>query len=194
MTFFRLEIEKQIWEAHMKSIAVDMDQVLADFHGKAWKVFNERFNMNISKEEFDFPKIAALYPELINEFILVINEPDFFRDLKLEDVDAVPVLQELSEHYEIYIATAAMDVPGSFHAKYEWLLEHFPFLNPTYFIFCGDKKVVKADYLIDDNIRQLQSFTGEGILYSQPYNEQSTQFKRVNNWKEIKELFLPVRQ
>lgn len=124
----------------------------------------------------------------------MINEPDFFRDLELEDVDAVPVLKELNEHYEIYIATAAMDVPGSFHAKYEWLLEYFPFLNPTHFIFCGDKKVVKADYLIDDNIRQLQSFTGEGILYSQPYNEQYTQFKRVYNWKEIKELFLPVKQ
>ncbi len=178
----------------MKSIAVDMDQVLADFHGKATKVFNERFNKNIPKDDFGFAKIEMLYPELLEEFILIVNEPDFFRDLQLEDADAVSVLQELNEHYEIYIATAAMDVPGSFHAKYEWLLEHFPFLNPAHFIFCGDKKVVKADYLIDDNVRQLHSFTGEGILYSQPYNEQNTEFKRVHNWREIKELFLPVKK
>lgn len=178
----------------MKSIAVDMDQVLADFLGKALRVFNERFNKNISREEFEISRIEVLYPELSNEFYLMINEPDFFRDLELEDADAVPVLKELSEHYEVYIATAAMDVPGSFHAKYEWLLEYFPFLNPAHFIFCGDKKVVKADYLIDDNVRQLQSFTGEGILYSQPYNEQFNQFKRVCNWREIKELFLPVKQ
>jgi 5'(3')-deoxyribonucleotidase len=178
----------------MKSIAVDMDQVLADFHEKATKAFNEHFNTNISKEEFQISKIEEDYPELINEFILMINEPDFFRDLNLEDTDAVPVLRELSENYDIYIATAAMDVPGSFHAKYEWLLEHFPFLNPDHFIFCGNKKVVKADYLIDDNIRQLQSFTGEGILYLQPYNEQCTEFKRVSNWREIKELLLPVKK
>lgn len=52
----------------MKSIAVDMDQVLADFLGKALKAFNERFNKNISREEFDISKIETLYPELSNEF------------------------------------------------------------------------------------------------------------------------------
>lgn len=180
-------------EVHMKSIAVDMDQVLADFLGKATKAFNARFNQNFTKEDFEVAKIEAIYPELADEFFLMINESDFFRDFELEDEDAVPVLKELNDHYEIYIATAAMDVPGCFNAKYEWLLEHFPFLNPAHFIFCGDKKVVKADYLIDDNVRQLQSFTGEGILYSQRYNEQCTEFKRVHNWKEIRNLFLPVK-
>lgn len=178
----------------MKSIAVDMDQVIADFLGKATKAFQERFNISVSKEDFDVAKIEAQYPEMAHQFYLMINEPDFFRDFELEDQDAVPVLKELSEHYEIYIATAAMDVPGCFNAKYEWLLEHFPFLNPAYFIFCGDKKVVKADYLIDDNVKQLQSFTGEGILYSQSYNEYCTEFKRVHNWQEIRTLFLPVKQ
>ena len=178
----------------MKSIAVDMDQVIADFLGKATRAFQERFNIPVSKEEFDVAKIEAQYSELANQFYLMINEPDFFRDFELEDKDAVPVLKELSEHYEIYIATAAMDVPGCFNAKYEWLLEHFPFLDPAYFIFCGDKKVVKADYLIDDNVKQLQSFTGEGILYSQSYNEYCTEFKRVHNWQEIRTLFLPVKQ
>jgi len=178
----------------MKSIAVDMDQVLADFLGKASRACMERFNVNLSKEEFDVVKLEAQYPELVKEFFLMINEPDFFRDFELEDPDAVPVLKELSNHYEIYIATAAMDVPGCFNAKYEWLLEHFPFLNPEHFIFCGDKKVVKADYLIDDNVKQLQSFTGEGILYSQPYNEDCDEFKRVQNWQEIRNLFLPVKK
>jgi 5'(3')-deoxyribonucleotidase len=178
----------------MKSIAVDMDQVLADFLGKAVRSFNERFNVSILRDEFDVAKIEIESPGLAKEFFLMINEPDFFRDFELEDPDAVPVLKELSEHYEIYIATAAMDVPGCFNAKYEWLLEHFPFLDPQYFIFCGDKKVVKADFLIDDNVRQLHSFTGEGILYSQPYNEQCKDFKRVHNWQEIKNLFLPIKQ
>ncbi|RHW35773.1 5'-3'-deoxyribonucleotidase [Lysinibacillus yapensis] len=174
----------------MKSIAVDMDQVLADFLGKASKAFKERYNISIPREEFNVMKLEAQYPELAKEFFLMINEPDFFRDFELEDPYAVPVLKELNEHYEIYIATAAMDVPGSFTAKYEWLMEHFPFLDPQYFIYCGDKKVVKADYLIDDNIKQLRSFTGEGILYSQPYNLHCDEFKRVHNWQEIRNLFI----
>lgn len=178
----------------MKSIAVDMDQVLADFLGKASSVFKERYNVAISKEEFNVIKLEEKYPELAKEFFSMINEPDFFRDFELEDPNAVPVLKELSEHYEIYIATAAMDVPGSFNAKYEWLLEHFPYLDPQNFIFCGDKKVVKADFLIDDNVKQLHSFTGEGILYSQPYNLQCNEFKRVQNWQEIRNLFIKKEQ
>lgn len=176
----------------MKSIAIDMDQVLADFAGKAVKVFNERYNENVKREHFRVVELEARYPGYTKEFETMISEPNFFRDFALEDEDAVPVLKELSKHYHIYIATAAMEVPGSFTAKYEWLLEHFPFLDPSYFIFCGDKKVVKADYLIDDNIKQLQSFTGTGILYSQPYNLHHNEFKRVENWKQIYQLFLPI--
>ena len=39
---------------------------------------------------------------------------------------AQEVVEKLNEHYDVYIA-AAMDVPTSFHDKYEWLLEYFPF-------------------------------------------------------------------
>lgn len=77
---------------------------------------------------------------------------------------AQEVVKKLTEQYDVYIATAAMDVPTSFHDKYEWLLEFFPFLDPQQFVFCGRKNVVKTDYLIDDNPRQLQIFEGEPII------------------------------
>ena len=77
---------------------------------------------------------------------------------------AQEVVKKLTEQYDVYIATAAMDVPTSFHDKYEWLLEFFPFLDPQQFVFCGRKCVVKTDYLIDDNPRQLQIFEGEPII------------------------------
>lgn len=40
---------------------------------------------------------------------------------------AQEVVKKLTEQYDVYIATATMDVPTSFHDKYEWLLEFFPF-------------------------------------------------------------------
>lgn len=51
---------------------------------------------------------------------------------------AQEVVEKLNEHYDVYIATAAMDVPTSFHDKYEWLLEYFPFY-PQHFIFVEEK-------------------------------------------------------
>ncbi|WP_144415189.1 5' nucleotidase, NT5C type [Paenibacillus durus] len=43
--------------------------------------------------------------------------------------DSQEVIRSLSERFEIYITTAAMEFPSSFTAKYEWLREHFDFLS-----------------------------------------------------------------
>jgi 5'(3')-deoxyribonucleotidase len=96
----------------------------------------------------------------------------------------------MQRHYEIFIASAAMEVPTSFNAKYTWLERHFPFIPHTHIVFCGDKSILRADYLIDDNPRQLELFTGTGILYDAPHNINITGYTRVHNWLEIEKLFL----
>jgi 5'(3')-deoxyribonucleotidase len=96
----------------------------------------------------------------------------------------------LQQNYEVFIATAAMEIPTSFAQKYRWLEKHFPFISPAQIVYCGDKGILRADYLIDDNPRQLRRFEGTGILYSSPHNAKVTGFKRVKNWLEVEKLFL----
>ena len=100
------------------------------------------------------------------------------------------VVRELMTRYEVFITTAAMDVPCSFSPKFEWLQKHFPFIPPSNVVFCGDKSIVSADYLIDDDPRHFARFSGEGILYTAPHNVHETAYKRVNDWGEIRRLFL----
>ena len=100
------------------------------------------------------------------------------------------VLQRLQMNYEVFIATAAMEVPTSFQAKYRWLAKHFPFIPASHIVYCGDKSILRADYLIDDNPRQLRRFKGEGILFSSPHNAGVTGYRRVRDWLEVEELFL----
>jgi 5'(3')-deoxyribonucleotidase len=83
-----------------------------------------------------------------------------------------------------------MEFPTSFVAKYEWLKEHFSFLNEMNFVFCGDKSILRVDYLIDDNVRHFKRFIGQGILFSAPHNFNETGYVRVNNWQEVKDFFL----
>ena len=173
-----------------KSIAIDMDQVLADFYSKLCVTYNENFGTSFTKEEFLLTTQHDLSREEGKKLFALLNEPDFFRDLEVLDQDAIEVVKELQEHYEIYIATAAMDVPGSFNAKYDWLMEHMPFLKTQNIVFCGNKAVIHTDYLIDDSPRQLAVFKGTGILYSMPYNMAEEGYKRVHNWQEIKAYFM----
>ncbi len=52
---------------------------------------------------------------------------------------AQEVVKKLTEHYDVYIATAAMDVPTSFSDD-QYGFEFFPFLDQQHFVFCGRKK------------------------------------------------------
>jgi 5'(3')-deoxyribonucleotidase len=100
------------------------------------------------------------------------------------------VLERLQAHYDVFIATAAMEVPSSFNAKFRWLAEHFPFIPSSHIVFCGDKGILRGDYLIDDNPRQLHRFGGEGILFTAPANVNVTGFRRVNDWLDVEQMFL----
>lgn len=172
-----------------KSIAIDMDQVIANMYKKMAVTFNELFGTSMTEDEFLRAPQDSITREQFKQLMAAINGPDYYRDMELMDPEAVDVIRELQERFDIYIATAAMEVPGSFTAKYEWLLEHFPFLDPQKFVFCGTKAVINTDYLIDDSLNQLEVFKGQGIIYSMPYNEHVEGYPRVRGWAEIREFF-----
>lgn len=104
--------------------------------------------------------------------------------------DSQEVIERLMDRYEIFITSAAMEVPSSFTAKFEWLKLHFAFIPASHIVFCGDKSILDADFMIDDNERHFTRFRGEGILYSAPHNMQVEGYRRVTNWKEVESLFL----
>ena len=98
-------------------------------------------------------------------------------------------MRELAARHEVIIASAAMDVPCSFDPKYRWLQRHFPFIPPSHILFCGDKAVVDADYLIDDRARHFARFKGRGLLFSAPHNAAEHRYPRVSSWAEVREFF-----
>ena len=115
-------------------------------------------------------------------------DASFFEDLAVLP-DCQEVVRELADRYDVFIASAAMDVPCSFDAKYRWLQRHFPFIPPSQIVFCGDKTIVDADYLIDDRPRHFTNFKGQALLFSAPHNAGETRYTRVASWKDVREHF-----
>lgn len=174
-------------------IAIDMDEVLADTLGAVVKAVNERADLNIKMESLNGKKLKHMIPEHEGLVMDILKEPGFFRNLDVMP-HAQEVVKQLNEHYDIYIATAAMDVPTSFHDKYEWLLEYFPFLDPQHFIFCGRKNIILADYLIDDNPKQLEIFEGKSIMFTASHNVNEHRFERVSGWRDVKNYFNSIEK
>ena len=174
----------------MKRIAIDMDEVIADAVTEHLRRYNHHFNEQLTKTDLAgkwiWDVVQSDRQQMLED---TLREPGFFADLDVFP-DAQRVLERLSHTYELFIATAAMEVPTSFTAKFTWLARHFPFIQPSHIVFCGDKSVLRTDYLIDDNPRQLRRFQGEGILYTSPTNLHVTGYRRVNNWLDVEKLFL----
>ena len=169
-----------------KRIALDMDEVIADVEPKFLDLYEKEFGHRPPKETYWGKKLYHLEGAMkIRDFL---HDKGFFRDLPVME-DSQEVIQELSEHFEFFITTAAMEFKYSFEDKYDWLKDHFPFIHWKNIVFLGDKSILRADYMIDDNGFNLKTFTGTKLLYTAYHNINESEYIRVNNWKEIREFF-----
>jgi 5'-nucleotidase len=175
----------------MKRIAIDMDDVMADTTVKIIEFINKRVNGTFTYERLmtatDTEK-AEFYQIYLANNDFLWNE-GFFMDIPVKP-NAVEVIQNLMEEYEVFIVSAATEFPNSMKEKLCWLKEHFPFISWTHIVFCGHKHMIAADYLIDDHEKNLRTFTGTPLLFSAPHNLHIHDFERVNSWLDVKTRLL----
>ena len=173
----------------MKRICVDMDEVMADTLAEHIRRYNQTFDEEVTTQDLAGKGLWEITPaDRQQQLRAFLDAEDFFEDLALMP-GAQTVLEQLSARFEIYIATQAMAVPNSLGSKYRWLQRHFPFISPRQYIFCGDKSILRADYLIDDLPKNLLRFEGQGLLYTAPHNLTATGFLRVDNWQQVADYF-----
>jgi 5'(3')-deoxyribonucleotidase len=166
-----------------------MDEVMADTLAEHLRRYNQAFDEDVTVEDLAGKGLWEIAPlDRQQQLRAFLDAEDFFEDLPLMP-DTQLVLKSLSARFEIFIATQAMVVPNSLGPKFRWLQRYFPFIPPTHYVFCGDKSILRADYLIDDQPRNLLLFEGQGLLYTAPHNLAATGFVRMNNWPEIAAYF-----
>jgi 5'-nucleotidase len=174
-------------------IAVDMDEVIADAFSKHLRQYNQRAGTNLTPKLVSEKGLGALIPVgQREEFNAIPHTDGFFADIELI-AGSREALLELSRKHEIYITSAAMEVPSSFADKFQWLQRHFPFIPPSRIVFCGDKGIINADVLIDDRSRHFKEFPGTGILFTAPHNVGEAADLRANNWNDVMEILEGVR-
>jgi 5'(3')-deoxyribonucleotidase len=147
-----------------------MDEVMADTLAEHLRRYNQTFDEDVTPEDLAGKGLWEITPlDRQAQLRAFLDAEDFFEVLAVIP-DAQPVLKDLSTRFEIFIATQAMAVPNSLGPKYRWLQRHFPFIPATHYVFCGNKTILRADFLIDDQPRNLARFEGQGLLYTAPRN------------------------
>lgn len=169
-----------------------MDEVMADTLSEHLRRYNQEFDEALTVEDLAGKGLWDIAPaDRQTQLRAFLDAEDFFEDLALMP-GAQEVLRQLSGRFEIFIATQAMTVPNSLGPKYRWLQRYFSFIPPTNYVFCGNKSILLADYLIDDLPRNLDRFRGKGLLYTAAHNLNETAYTRVNDWQEVADYFSEI--
>ena len=173
-------------------IAIDMDEVIADTHSAIRDLYR-RSGHTWSEEELRGVKIHDLTDDdAAGRFVTeVLDEGHIFGVLEVIE-GAQDGVKALADEHEVFIATAAMEHPGSFGPKFQWLRRHFPFLDPLNFIFMGDKSILGADVLIDDSVRHFAKFRGTGVVFTAPHNVDEPHTPRLDRWADAPELMARI--
>ncbi len=167
------------------TLFVDMDEVFADTYNAHIKMYNQEYNENLTLEECMGREVWQCVPEDRQRSVHLHARTDGFFTALEPIKDSKEVLKELSEKYNLFVASAAMQFPNSLREKSDWLDKHFPFIHWKNRILCGSKHILNGDILIDDRSYNLESFDGRSILFTSPHNINTTGFERVDNWREI---------
>lgn len=173
----------------MKRICVDMDEVIADTLSEHLRRYNDHYDEAVTKQDLNGKLLWDIVSsDRYDQVTAILHAEDFFADLPVMP-ESQRVLKELCLRFDVYIASAAMYVPNSLGPKYKWLQRYFPFIPLTHYVFCGEKSILLADYLIDDLPRNIDLFSGQGLLYTAPHNLQAKGYTRVSSWLEIEAFF-----
>src|ERR1700754_1403858 len=117
-----------------KSIAVDMDGVIADEVTQLVSLYETHYGIKVHASEIIGRHEDDVVPHK-DAYNTLSKMPGFFRTMPVMP-GAVEAVKQLQERYEIYIVSAAMQYPYCLSEKREWLNEHFPSIDWRHIVFC----------------------------------------------------------
>lgn len=195
-----------------KTIAIDIDDVLADNAGGFVQFSNERWGTHLTPEQYDehWAKIWQIDNQETERRATIFHESGVLKTYRHDD-SALPVLRRLSQDFNLLVITSRRSQTKD--DTRAWLHEHYPgvFTNETiHFAGIWDAvndqsisltkgelvDVLEADYLIDDQLKHCQSVAARGkqalLFGSYRWNQMSPLpegVERVDDWLSVERYF-----
>lgn len=193
------------------TIAIDIDEVLADF-ASSWVAFsNKKWKTNLTVADYDedWMRVWGVDVKEFKQRAGLHLQERLVANLQHDDA-ALPVLGKLNDDYNLLIVTSR---PTKMREDtLQWLADHFPLFEEGNVHFAGfwdaaDEhsihktkgelaKQLGADFLIDDQLKHCNAAAANGITsllfgdYS--WNQADSLPKgvtRVSNWAAVERFF-----
>ena len=183
---------------------VDLDNTVAETSIFEYEMLRNWYPKlkKINKEDIIFDNLRKYIKHILDldekKIKFLVNEiysnKWFWENIPVME-NSVEVLKNISKKNDIFFATSTFNFGGEekffegcLVGKLNWIKKNFPFISLKNVIYTDTKYLLKGDYLIEDKPSQLKEFEGKKVLMDFPYNRNTNDFIRVNNWKEIEKI------
>ena len=180
-------------------IAVDMDEILANFFDQLLLYHNDKYNTSYKREDIVSYDLWDVWGGTKEEAIIKIRQ--FFHSKYFDEIrpieGSLKGIAELKKRHTLVVITSRFDI--FMEKTILWLKKHYKDSFKDVYFTHYDKDVSKAsvckklgvDIIIDDAEKNAIECSREGIkvlLYDYPWNRKlssSKNIKRVHSWKDI---------
>lgn len=168
-------------------VFVDIDGVVADLLSEWLYRYNKDYDDDLLPRditEWGIEKFVK--PACGKKIFEYIENPNIYDDVKPIPL-ALEGIYTIREKFRVVFATTS--TAGAMGRKYKWL-QDWGFLDLGWkstrdYIEIGDKSLLNENHiLIDDNIENLERFSGYGFLFDAPYNRIS-HLPRLYDWSSF---------
>jgi len=166
-----------------KTIAIDVDGVLADTHTEWLKRYNHDWKDSIAVDDIKSWEIHR-YVKCGHKIYEYLDYKNLYQSvLPIQNsFECVSKLREMGYHI-IYVTDSYP--PIQMMGKFKWLKD-WGYLDPQRlqkdFYVAHDKSKILCDYLIDDRVENVKNCSGTGIIFSQPWNKGYLDGVRLDGW------------
>lgn len=173
-------------------LLIDIDDTIEELLVAWCHWLNWLHYTNVTPDDIRDWDMQKAFPTLTKEEIYEpINRDDFWQTVPPKQ-DAMEYVKKLyDEGYEIYLCTST-DY-RNVKVKYEHIVQkYFPYIEWNHVIIANNKQMIRADYLIDDGVHNLENGDFTKILMTAPHNRdydaEANGMYRVSHWKEVYDI------
>jgi 5'-nucleotidase len=170
-------------------VCVDVDGVCADLLPAWLQKYNSDYDDNLTPEDItEWNLHPFVKPECGEKIYKYLHDSDLYLSVQTIPgaLRGVQMLRELNHRVIFLTACVGAEMAA---AKIDWMFDHGFLHTPRYFgmsdlIIAKEKRLIRADVLVDDYPENLREFWGEKILFDAPYNKDA-KYNRANDWAGV---------
>jgi 5'(3')-deoxyribonucleotidase len=180
------------------TILIDVDDTIENLCESWCEFINRKYGTSVTYKDVTEWDISKFFPTLTKEQVFEpLHNEELWQYVKPKPGAVEYIKKLMDDGFTVYLCTST-DY-RNVKVKFEQVIQkYFPYISWKQMIVTDKKQIIKADFLVDDGVHNLEKGDYVKILMSAPhnanYNAEENEMFRADNWETVYSLIKTISQ